>query len=79
MIKKIKSDIGTVSFRTNKKVWRDAEKVLGRIGVSRSQFISIVLREVVRSAKEEKDMDMVDRIKEALLWMGMNIMVRKKE
>lgn len=74
-----KPEVGTVTFRMNKKIWKESEKALAKVGVSRSQFIGIVLREVVRSVKEETDVDMVDRIREALLWMGLNMMIKKKE
>lgn len=78
MVKSKKAESVTVAFRMDKKVWKESKKCLESIHISRSQFIGLVLREVVREC-EEGEGEMIDRIKESLMWMGMNMMVRKKE
>lgn len=78
MIKDKKAESVTVAFRMNKKVWKESKKCLESAHISRSQFIGLVLSEVVRECKEGEG-EMIDRIKDSLMWMGTYMMVRKKE
>lgn len=79
MVRKKKPEMATVTFRMDKRVWKEAKKNLNEIGVSRSQFIGTVLREMVRECKQENEFEMIDRIKDSLLFMGSSLMVKKRE